>query len=43
MINFDYYTNDNKSKYNPKGPYIPDHFYKLHLVGGQCPGKQMPY
>ena len=25
MINFDNYTNENKTEHNPKWPYIPDH------------------
>ena len=25
MINFDNYTNENKTEYNSKWPYIPDH------------------
>ena len=26
MINFDDYTNENKTKHNLKCPYIPDHY-----------------
>ena len=28
MINFDYYTNENKIEHNSKWPYIPDHPYR---------------
>ena len=34
MINFDDYTNENKIKYNSKRPYIPDHPYRILIVGG---------
>ena len=34
MINFDNYTNENKIEHNRKWPYIPDHPYKILLVGG---------
>ena len=29
MINFDEYTNENKTEHNPKWPYIPDHPYRV--------------
>ena len=29
MINYNDYTNENKTKHNPKWPYIPDHPYKM--------------
>ena len=29
MINYDDYTNENKTKHNPKWPYIPDHPCKM--------------
>ena len=29
MINFDDYTNENKTKHNPKWQYIPDRPYKI--------------
>ena len=28
MINFDDCTNENKTEYNSKWPYLPDHPYK---------------
>ena len=39
MINFDDYTNENKTKHNLKWPYIPDHPYRLLIVGGSGSGK----
>ena len=39
MINFDNYTNENKTEHNPKGPHIPDHPYQLLIVGGSGSGK----
>ena len=34
MINFDNYTNENKTKHNLKWPYIPDHLYRILIIGG---------
>ena len=34
MINCDDYTNENKTKHNPKWPYIPDHPYRILIIGG---------
>ena len=34
MINFDNYTNENKTECNSKWPYIPDHPYRILIVGG---------
>ena len=34
MINFDNYTNEHKTEHNPKWPYIPDHPYRILIVGG---------
>ena len=52
MINFDEYTNENKTehnlkwpyhekktKHNLKWPYIPDHPYRILIVGGSGSGK----
>ena len=39
MINFDDYTNKNKTKHNLKWPYIPDHPYRIPIVGGSGSGK----
>ena len=34
MINFDNYTNENKTEHNSKWPYIPDHPYRILIGGG---------
>ena len=34
MINFDDYANENKTEYNLKCPYIPDHPYRIQITGG---------
>ena len=34
MINSDEYTNENKRKHNPNWPYIPDHPYRILIIGG---------
>ena len=39
MINFDIYTNENKRKHNPNYPYIPDHPYRILIIGGSGSGK----
>ena len=39
MINFDDYTNENIIEHNSKGPYIPDHLYRILIVGGSGSGK----
>ena len=39
MINFDDYANENKTVHNLKWPYIPDHPYKIHIIGGSGSGK----
>ena len=39
MINFDDYTNENKPEHNPNWPYIPDHPYRILIVGGSGSGK----
>ena len=33
MINFDYYTNENKTKNNLKWPHIPDHPRRTLIIG----------
>ena len=38
MINFDNYTNENKTEHNPKWPHIPDHPYRVLIVG--CSGSE---
>ena len=39
MINFDDYTNENKTEHNPDWPYIPDHPYRIIIIGGSGFGK----
>ena len=39
MINFDNYTNENKTQHNPKWPNIPDHRYRILIIGGSGSGK----
>ena len=39
MINFDEYTNENRIKHNPIWPYIPDHPYRILIIGGSGTGK----
>ena len=39
MINFDEYTNENKREHNLSWPYIPDHPYRLLIIGGSGSGK----
>ena len=39
IINFDNYTNENKIEHNPKWPYIPDHPYRILIIGGSGSAK----
>ena len=39
MINFNDYTNENKTEHNLKWPYIPDHPYRILTIGGSGSGK----
>ena len=39
MINFDEYTNENERKHNLNWPYIPDHLYRILIIGGSRSGK----
>ena len=39
MINFDDYVNENKTKHNKNWPYIPDHPYRILIIGGSRSGK----
>ena len=32
IINFDNYTNENKTKHNKHWPYIPDHPYRILVI-----------
>ena len=39
MINLDSITNENNKENNEKWPYIPDHPYKILIIGGSGSGK----
>ena len=39
MINFDDYSNENKTKHNLKWLYIPDHPCRILILGGLGSGK----
>ena len=39
MINFDDYANENKTIHNKNWPYIPDHPYRILIIGGSGSGK----
>ena len=39
MINFDDYTKENIIEQNLKWPYIPDHPYRILIIGGSGSGK----
>ena len=39
MINFDEYTNENEKEHNLNWPYIPDHSYRISIIGGSRTGK----
>ena len=39
MINFDDFTNENKTKHNSNWPYIPDHPYRILVTGDSGSGK----
>ena len=34
MINLDSITNENNKEHNEKWPYIPDHLYRILIIGG---------
>ena len=39
MINFDEYTNENRINHNPNWPFIPDHPYRILIIGASRSGK----
>ena len=39
MNNLNDYTNENKTEHYPKWPYIPDHLYRILIIGGSESGK----
>ena len=40
MIIFYDVTSENKTEHNPKWPYIPDHAYRILIIGGSGSGKK---
>ena len=34
MINFNDYVNENKTEHNKNWPYMPDHSYRISIIGG---------
>ena len=39
MINFDDYTNENKTEHNPEWPHTPDHSYRILIISCSGSGK----
>ena len=39
MINFDEHTNENNKEHNPNWPCIPDHLYRILIIGDSGSGK----
>ena len=39
MINFDDVKNEDRTKHNPKWPWIPNYPYKIIIIGGSGLGK----
>ena len=39
MINFNDYVNENKNEQNKNLSYIPDHLYRILIIGGSGSGK----
>ena len=39
MINLDSITNENNKEHNKKWPFIPDHPYRILIIGGFGSGK----
>ena len=39
MINLDRITSKNNKKHNEKWPYVPDHLYRILIIGGSGSGK----
>ena len=42
-VNFDDYTNEDIIEHNSKWPYIPDHQYRIFIIGGSGSGKTNEY
>ena len=43
MINFDDHLNENKTGHNKNWSYIPDHPYRILIIGGSASGKKIYY
>ena len=43
VLESDDYTNENKTEPNSKWPYIPDHPYRILIIGGSGSGKKIHY
>ena len=43
MINFDECTNESKIEHNSKWPYIPDHPYRILILGGSRKTKKQTH
>ena len=43
MNNLDDNTNEDKTRHKPKWPYIPDHLYRILIIGGSESEKTMHY
>ena len=39
MINLDNIVNNNNEEHNEKWPYIPDHLYRILIIGSSGSGK----
>ena len=39
MINFDDYANEDRTEHNKNWPQIPDHPYRILIIGGSGSGK----
>ena len=39
MFNLEDITNENNKYHNLKWPFIPDHLYRILIIGGSGPGK----
>ena len=39
MINFDDVVKENIKEHNPNWPHIPDHLYRILIIGGSGSGK----
>ena len=39
MFNLDDITNENNRDHNKKCPYVPDHSYRMLIIGGSGSGK----